>query len=176
MENKSLEELVNSALNRVEENEKILSDLEQKRQATMKENAWYRQFWRNHKGKIMVGVATIAVVGTYLFYKYKSQSSMADDIDTVSRFFSDGISSMQTILNEKLEEIISDLNLDSFKLPNFINADAIYDYIAELEEKLEELTDLNISFGGLADTSAVADAIDSLQILLDKAQEALATM
>ena len=176
MENKSLEELVNSALNRVEENEKILSDLENQRQAAIKENAWYRQFWRNHKGKIMVGVATIAVVGTYLFYKYKSQTSIADDIDTVSRFFSDGISSMQTVLNEKLEEIIGDLNLDSFKLPNFLNSDAIYDYIAELEDKLQELTDMNISFGGLADTSAVADVIESIQILLDKANEALLNM
>ena len=35
---------------------------------------------------------------------------------------------------------------------------------------------MNISFGGLADTSAVADAIESIQILLDKANEALLDM
>ena len=176
MENRTLEEIIDSALHRVEENEKILSDLENQRQAAIKENAWYRQLWRNHKGKIMAGTAAILAIGGYLLYKHKTQSSVVEDINIISNFFSEGFSSMQSILNEKLEVIIGDLNLDSFKLPNFLNADAIYDYIAELEEKLEELTDLNISFGGLADTSAVADAIDSLQILLDKAQEALAAM
>ena len=176
MENKSLEELVDSALHRVEENEKILSNLEQERQAAIKENAWYRQLWRNHKGKIMAGTAAILAIGGYLLYKHKTQSSVAEDINIISNFFSEGFSSIQSILNEKLEAIIDDLNLDSFKLPNFPTTDAIYDYIAELEERLEELTDLNISFGGLADTSGVVDAIDSLQILLDKAQEALATM
>ena len=176
MENRTLEEIIDSALDRVEENGKILSDLENQRQAAMKENAWYRQLWRNHKGKIMAGTAAILAIGGYLLYKHKTQSSVAEDINIISNFFSEGFSSMQTILNEKLDEIIGDLNLDSFKLPNFLNADAIYDYIAELEDKLQELTDMNISFGGLADTSAVADAIESIQILLDKANEALLNM